>query len=206
MAAYIFDFDGTIADSFDYVLDYLAREIQGPDSRAREHHGEYRGLSMRHMATRLGVRPWRLPFLFFKGRKEMGQALATINTFEDIPEVIVKMKNEGHQLYLVSVNLKQNIMPFLEKHKLDQYFDDVIGSASIFGKAPILRRLIIEKQLDPATTWYIGDEASDTRAAHKAGLQGAAVTWGYNNLERLKSAHPEALIFKPLDLLELPHA
>jgi len=204
MANLIFDFDGTIADSFEYVLDYLAREIQGEDSRVRQHHGEYRGLSMRQMATQLGAKPWHLPFLFFRGRKQMGRALARIKTFEDLPEVLAQLHNDGHRLFLVSVNLRQNIMPFLKAHGIEEYFDDVVGSASVFGKAPTLRRLLVQHRLKPDDCWYIGDEAHDTVAAHKTGIKAASVTWGYNNLKRLKQADPEALIFSVGEILKLP--
>jgi phosphoglycolate phosphatase len=49
----------------------------------------------------------------------------------------------------------------------------------------------------------IGDEVRDIAAARKAGIAIAAVTWGYNSRAALERAHPDYLVTRPAELLQL---
>src|SRR5258708_5172832 len=98
MAAIIFDMDGTIADSFDYVSGFLAEEA-GLAPLSAEQKQALRGLSMAGMARRLGHHWWSAPRLFFKGRRRMPQAINHLKPFEGMPEVIRKLHQEGHELF-----------------------------------------------------------------------------------------------------------
>src|SRR5665213_3572691 len=103
MAAIIFDFDGTITDSFNYVADFLAEEAGLPLlSNSRKH--QLRGLSMTEMARQLGCHWWQWPTLFFRGRRQMEQAVRLFKPFDGIAEIIRKLHAEGHELFIVSNN------------------------------------------------------------------------------------------------------
>lgn len=53
------------------------------------------------------------------------------------------------------------------------------------------------------TTIMIGDRAVDIEAAHRNGLQGAGVLWGYGSRQEIESAHPEHVLSVPADLQKL---
>jgi len=67
MAAIIFDFDGTISDSFEYVAGYLIR-ASGFEGDMKEKLSELRGLSMVAIARRQGHSWLSLPRLFIQGQ------------------------------------------------------------------------------------------------------------------------------------------
>ena len=50
---------------------------------------------------------------------------------------------------------------------------------------------------------YVGDEVRDIKAAKKAGVKVASVTWGYNLESVLSSFHPDYIINRPEDLIKL---
>lgn len=50
---------------------------------------------------------------------------------------------------------------------------------------------------------YVGDEVRDIEACQKVGIKIAAVTWGLNTKEALERYHPDSLIDKPQQLLDL---
>jgi phosphoglycolate phosphatase len=53
---------------------------------------------------------------------------------------------------------------------------------------------------------YVGDEIRDIKAAKKAEVPMAAVTWGFNSPESLHAQSPEHVITSPHELLHLvPH-
>lgn len=202
MAAIIFDFDGTIANSFNYVADFLALEAGLPplsDHQKRE----LRGLSMPAMARRLGYHWWRLPGLFMKGRSSMRRAVQRFKTYDGMDETIRKLHAEGHELFIVSSNTVRNIHLFLRAHHLHVYFLQVYGGVNLFGKAPVLRQLTHDHHLEIKDCVYVGDELRDVQAAQSLELRVIAVTWGFAKPSELAELRPTALADKPADLLEL---
>ena len=202
MAAIIFDFDGTITDSFNYVADFLADEAGLPPLSGHMKH-DLRGQSMTTMAKRLGYHWWQFPGLFLKGRRGMQRSIRRFKTFDGMAEVIRKLHAEGHQLFIVSSNSVHNIHLFIRAHQLHTYFLQVYGGVSMFGKAPMLRQLMHEHHLETKNCLYVGDELRDVEAAQSLGLSVIAVTWGFAKPADLADLHPTALADKPADLVTL---
>ena len=64
----IFDFDGTIADSLELVIEIFRTLVPGHDDASDEQIEALRNLSVRHIADTLGVPMWKVPFLVYRGR------------------------------------------------------------------------------------------------------------------------------------------
>lgn len=199
MAVIIFDFDGTLADSFDYVADFLAAQanIKLTDERRKS----LRGMSMIAMARQIGFK-WRsMPWLFFRGRRRMVHAITQLEPFKGMPDVIRKLHNEGHELFMISSNNVRNIRKFLHHHKLHKYFLEIYGGVGLFDKAPALKRLLREHGFEAKDAVYIGDELRDVEAAQSIGLRVIAVSWGFARLQMLQDQKPTALVNSPEELL-----
>lgn len=162
-----------------------------------------RGMSMRHAALELKIAPWRMPFLLARGRKLMRQKIDTVQVFPGMAKLIHGLKADGHNLYILSSNTVQNIRPLLQKHKLDTEFIKLYGSAGLFGKANLLRRMLKRQRLNPAETFYIGDEVRDIEAAKRAGIRIIGVTWGYNNEAALRYHKADFIVDKPAEIRAL---
>lgn len=202
MAAIIFDFDGTIADSFDFVTGFLAAEAGLPPLDDQQKL-ELRGLSMAAIGRHFGLSWWRLLWLLSKGRRQMGRVIKRQRPFDGLPEVIRKLSAEGHELFIVSSNSVRNVHAFLHHHDLHSYFLEVYGGISLFGKAPALRRLLREQGLPAADAVYVGDEIRDVQAAKSVGVPAVAVTWGFARTADLADLRPLALAGNPQELLEI---
>ncbi len=192
MKAIIFDFDGTIADSFPYVSDFLALKagLAPLDDAGRQ---KLRGLSMQAMAVSLGFGWWRMPSLFFKGRRQMRVSGKSLKPFDGVPELIAQLRKDGHDLYLLSSNSSRNIMSFLRAYDLDSYFIEVYGSVGLFNKAPALRRLLRKHGIALTDAVYIGDEMRDSAAAHSIKLRIISVSWGFARRSDLVNLKPLAV-------------
>src|ERR1700690_2732009 len=140
MAAFIFDFDGTIADSRDFVIDFIAKEANKYPLTMAERHELY-GLSMIGITKRLNYRWWKLPKLLFKGRSNMAKSMKHLKPYDGILEIIKKIHAEGHQVFIVSSNSVANIRSFLKHNKAAEEIMAVYGGIEIFGKAPIIHDL-----------------------------------------------------------------
>ncbi|HEY5442247.1 MAG TPA: HAD-IA family hydrolase [Candidatus Saccharimonadales bacterium] len=203
MAAIIFDFDGTIADSFETVVGIFHELTGRHDPLPQDEIERLRGLSLLHAAEELHVHLWKMPFLLMRGRRRMTQSMSVIQPYPEVPAVIRKLYDEGHQLFIVSSNSTKNIQQFLRQHYMGREFVSVYGGVGLLGKARMLKRVLRRNKLDPKTVWYVGDEVRDITGAREAGLRVAAVTWGYNNAKILSEHQPTRLIKSPDELLKL---
>ena len=202
MAAIIFDFDGTIADSFDYVADFIAAE-SGKGPLDADQKNALRGMSIASMVRTMGYNWFTGTLLFFKGRRRMHESIKNLDTFEGMPELIHKLHNEGHELFILSTNLVRNVRKFLHHHKIHKYFLEIYGGVGVFGKAPALRQLLRDQNIDISQAVYVGDELRDVESAKAIGLRAVAVTWGFASRQNLKDAKPEALADTPAQLLAI---
>jgi phosphoglycolate phosphatase len=199
----IFDFDGTIADSLEIVIDIYRQLTKDKRELTLEEREALRKLPAQKVMKALGIPMWRAPFLVSRGRKIMHNRLDEVEVFPDLPKVLKTLKERGYELRIVTSNSADNVHVFLKKHGLVDYFNEVTGSIGLFSKAKVLRRMVKAEKLDLMHTFYVGDEARDIVASKKAGVPVISVAWGYNHENLLKKLHPYKLAKKPEDLLEI---
>lgn len=200
---YIFDFDGTIADSlpaFIAVFNKLARGNENPLTPEEIEH--FRGLSSRRAIRQAGVRWWQIPRIIIEGSGDFHALAGTLQPFDGITEVIKTLYLRGDRLFIVTSNSRDSVDMFLINHNLDGFFVDIATNASIFGKARYIRGLMKRNKIKRKDSIYIGDETRDVRAARLARIKIASVTWGFNNEKILKKQRPTYLLDKPS---QIPH-
>lgn len=199
MNTVILDFDGTLADSFDHIVDFLQTQTHRQATELTlDEKQALKGLSMRDVALRIGIPVWRLPFVYFYGRAMLKQRMGSTPVFSGMAEALQALHAEGYRLYIVSSNSRRNIVRFLTEHGLSSYFVRIYGSAGWFGKGYTLRQVLKKQHLVAATTVYVGDESRDIVGAHLAGMPAVAVTWGFGTEEQL-------LAHKPMLVARTPH-
>lgn len=203
MAAIILDFDGTIADSFDYVAAFLERHVRRGHPLTAAEKQRLRGMTMQQMARHLGSPRWKLPLLFMIGRRAMGRAIYDVPIFEGMGKVIEQLHAEGHALAIVSSNNTRNIRKFLKQHHLYKYFTDIYGGAGFFGKRRAIRSVLWRNRLKPEAAFYIGDEARDVEAAKAARVRVIAVGWGFDQADVLAQHDPTAIARAPQDIIRI---
>lgn len=203
MAVIIFDFDGTIADSFDYVFGFLARRSKKGRLLSEREKAIARGVSMGVIARRLNVPLWQIPALFLIGRFAMRKRMKSVSPHGDLPEVIKQLHADGHRLYIVSSNSAHNIKLFLKFHGLNKEFIKIYGNVGLLGKKRKLKKLRRRSRIRRVQSYYIGDEARDIKAARKAGLKAVAVTWGYSSRKVLTAQMPDYIVDEPRELQKL---
>ena len=196
--AVIFDYDGTLADSFELSV-RVAGAILGRHFSADEI-TDLRQHSMREVIKILRIRAWQLPRLLARGRRELDRRQDEIPVFDGIPGELRALHSLGYQLYIVSSHSTQGIEVFLRRHGIDQYIDRVYGNVGLFGKQRVIKKLQRQFHLRSDECVYVGDEVRDIEAAAQCGMACLAVTWGFNAAQVLGGHHPQALIEKPQDL------
>ncbi len=202
MKTLIFDFDGTIADSFELVLS-IAYELTGVRQVSNQEIARLRRLSLLRVIRDLRIPFARLPNLFLRGRQRMHERIHEVRPFPGMPKALNELHASGYHLLVMSSNSEQNVRAFLRANNLESYFDGVYGNVAVFSKAAALRKVMRNNRIEAQHCYYIGDEVRDVVAASKARVEPIAVSWGYQDREALAKYHPSALVSDPKELLNL---
>lgn len=196
----IFDFDGTLADTFpwfcsvinDVALRYRFKTI----TAARTH--ELRGLSARALIRELGVPAWKLPLITRHMHGLATRDIGTIALFAETRAMIRALDEAGIVLATVSSNTEANV-----RHVLGpcaERFRHFACGASMFGKAKRLNAVMRKAAITEGVV-YIGDELRDHDAAEAAGCAFGAVSWGYTRGDVLAAANPALFFEHPGDIV-----
>jgi phosphoglycolate phosphatase len=200
----LFDFDGTIADTYQAIANItnqLSAEF-GYKALDREELLLIKNLSSREIVKRSEISIFKLPFLVRRIRLELTKEIAELQPIANISQTLFELRNRGYTLGIVTSNIEDNVNIFLNKSGLDSVFSYIYSSTTIFGKHRVLKQLIREHKLNKSHTIYVGDETRDIRSARKSGIASIAVSWGFNALEILQEHQPDYLVDRPEELLE----
>lgn len=200
--AAIFDFDGTIADTFDQVVAILNRLSGEFGYRAAQPDEieELRGMSARDVAKRLGVRWHQIPSIVTRARNELSHAMSQIEPFDGIPEAFAALRASGLVVGMLTSNNRRNVDLFLEQHPLQ--LDFVSTGSGLWSKHRRLSKLMKQYKLPRELTAYIGDEVRDIEAARALRMRAVAVAWGYTKPDHLAAQAPDALVTRVADLVD----
>ncbi|HWQ60449.1 MAG TPA: HAD-IA family hydrolase [Candidatus Fimivivens sp.] len=196
----IFDFDGTIADTFPVFVEFARSESFDFSPEETE---ELRNLSMRDVIAKLKLPAWKVPFLASKFHGYFQKASPKVQLFGGIADVIRELRESGYVMAIVTSNSRSNVEHLLNRDGIRDCFDIIHSERSLFGKAKPLGKIMRRLQVEPKTVWYVGDEVRDVEAARGAGMRSLAVMWGFNSKEALRSANPDRIAASPNELPDL---
>jgi phosphoglycolate phosphatase len=197
----IFDFDGTIADSFGTVVAIFHELTHRKQPVTIEEMAQLRRMRLLDVAEVEHIPKWRIPFLVIIGRRRMAQSLTKVQVFAGMTDVIKELHADGHQLFIMSSNSSPNVKKFLHNHELTGYFKRTYGGVGLFGKARAFRRIMRQNNLIASDCLYVGDEVRDIEGSRDAGVACIAVSWGFNDAELLQDQQPLAVVDTPQKLL-----
>ena len=199
----LFDFDGTIADTYQAIAsitNQLSTEF-GYKALNQEELLLLKNLSSREIVRRSEISFFKLPFLLRRVRSELSKEIAELESIQGIDQVLLKLKNLGYILGIVTSNNQENVDTFLAKNQLAHLFDYVYSGTAVFGKHRVINQVIREHRLDKTDVIYVGDETRDIRSARKSRIPVIAVSWGFNATKILSEHQPDYLVDHPSELL-----
>jgi phosphoglycolate phosphatase len=198
----LFDFDGTLADSYPWFLGQLSLLAdQYRFRRVEEHEIEtLRGKSARQVMEELGVPLWKLPQIARQVRREMAREIDAIGLFPGMDQVLCELARQGVELAVVTSNSRENVRRVLGP-EISELIRCYGCGAAFFGKRPKLRKVLRASGIPAAEAISIGDEIRDLEAARAEGIAFGAVSWGYTRPEALRAHGPEEVFGEPEEIL-----
>lgn len=199
----IFDFDGTLADTFFWfknVINKIADKYKFKRIEESEH-DILRSYSAYKFIKHLGVPLWKIGEIAYDMKKMMEHDIRQISLFEGIDNLLQILSNKGALLAVVSSNSYENVRKVLgpENEALINHFE---CGVSLFGKHAKLKKVIRKISVQHSESIYIGDEIRDREAAKNVNIAFGGVSWGYNSVESLKAHSPMEIFHSIDDILE----
>lgn len=208
----IFDFDGTIANTFQAVLrigDKLSIELGygelrkkfGFEKITKEKIEKLRNKRPQDLIKEYKFPIMKIPFIVKRGREELNKQIQFLKPIKGVRDDILKLNKDGYEMGILTSNSEENVKKFLKKNKLD-FFGFIYSGSSIFGKYRVIKILMKKQNLRQEEVVYVGDETRDIEAAKKAKVKIISVTWGFNSKKILEKQKPDFLISRPSELIK----
>ena len=201
----IFDFDGTIADTLDAIVNIsnrLALEF-GYKQTSFAEISQLKNLNSREIIKQSGISIFKVPFLIRKVKAELNKEIEGLKPIIGIKEALTELKDQGNNLLIITSNSKDNVIAFLEKNNLEYLFSSVYSGATLFGKSKIINKILKQEDINIEQVIYVGDETRDIESARKSKIKAIAVTWGFNSKQVLAEQNPDFLIHQPHELINV---
>lgn len=199
----IFDFDGTLADTFPWILRMVDRVVAHFHLRpiSPSDYDRLRRGGARELMKELKLPFWKLPRVARYIQDAMSAETDALSVFPGVEEMVARLTKHGFKLAMVSSNSAENVRAVLGPKLCGQMVHFDCG-ASLFGKDRKFKRALRATGVMPAEALCIGDELRDLEAARKVGIAFGAVSWGYTAAEALAAQKP-AFVFKQVsDIVE----
>jgi phosphoglycolate phosphatase-like HAD superfamily hydrolase len=188
-SAVLFDFDGTLADTFPRVerlLPRLARELRFRDP-GDEGVRQLRGHSMPRILSDLGIPWWKVPLVLWRARALLEADVETIPLFPGIVELLGGLDKAGIEWGILTSNGIDVVRRTLYQNGAPEpgWLEAGLG---LSGKAKRICRMAKHWGIEPGEMVLVADETRDVEASRKAQVPMIAATWGYNTAQALVEA------------------
>ncbi len=190
---FIFDFDGTIADTKALYYKALFTELKGSGHSPREIEKVIDfGISLEGVLRNLGLSfltSWILHRRILRNIKKQAK---NIKKCKDVDSI----RNIKSDKILISNSLKEFILPIVRHFKLKKEFKGIYGCENFSDKPSFIREYMKKHKIKQENCYYIGDRAADVRVAREAGCK-SIIIYGkcaWNSKKEIVKAHPDFIL------------
>ena len=201
----IFDFDGTIADTYNAIVEItngLSLEFGYQPVEASEL-VQLKNMSSQEIIKQSKLSIFKIPFLLKRVKEDLTEKIGQLKPIFGIESSLLELMQQGYRLGIITSNSQENVVTFLNNNGLSSLFDFIYSGTTLFGKHRVIQKALKQHQITADSVLYVGDETRDIIAAQKSKIKMVAVSWGFNSALVLSQYHPDFLIEQPLELLKV---
>jgi len=199
----IFDFDGVMADTRQFMLETTGEICAQLGYPCTPTPADLEALDVMSFVT-LG-RQVSLPEQLIPEYSRL--ILAAFNEHpEAMPAVdgigrVIEQLAAGYRLGLVTGNGASVVRKYLAYYRLGSVFEVIITLEDPGSRVEKIQRIVAALGNGQGQAYMIGDAVSDIQAARQAGVRSVAAAWGHQTLAKLRQAGPDMVVEQPADLL-----
>jgi HAD superfamily hydrolase (TIGR01549 family) len=200
----IFDFDGTIANTFPLVVGIVNRlsESFGYEKISEDEIEKVRNMKIGDLRGFLKLSWMQVPIFLMRVRQELFNQIGLLRPVFGIEDLIAELDKKKVTLGMITSNREEVVSVFVKKYFVEK-FSFIHTGTSIFGKHKVLSDVLAHYHLAKDEVVYVGDELRDIEAAKKVGVRVVSVTWGFQARELLEKACPDYIVEDVRSLREL---
>ena len=205
--AIIFDFDGTIANTYPSFLTIFSNEVTKKVSFVETNiiqniaknafkdevvKGNERQrpqillLKVLYKTCRmLGLKKWQSLYSTLNSAYKIKKNYENVSLFPGVAELLEFLHEQGIPLILITHSSKKTVLNILKKNGLDIYFTIILDRSDIGAdKTTGIRQALEALGIDPNNAIAIGDLPADIAEAKSLGLKTVAFFSNYNIVDR----------------------
>lgn len=211
MKLIIFDFDGTLADTRQLIVETMQQTIQAL---------ELTPCTDEQCASMIGL-PLKQAFIeLIPMSDEMGNrcvdtyrrifnennALYVIPTFPNVIDTLFRLSAEGYILTIASSRSRKSLLDFVHTMHLEEIFSYILGADDVIlskpHPEPVLRTLEAF-DCSPEEALVVGDMKYDIEMGRRAGTRTCGVTYGNGSPQDLREAGADFIVNNFEEILTL---
>jgi phosphoglycolate phosphatase len=200
----LFDFDGTLANSFDLLIEIYNQRAGFLFAKKIDESGFdlLREYKVNEFLKYHNLHFWNIPFLIQYIRSNFEKRCLEIDFYEQIKQLIRFLSTQSElKLGILSSNTQSLLDTFLKNEEVENDFYFVIGT-NLMSKRKYLEDIFVNYNISKDEVIYVSDEKRDVDLCHELGIEVVAVTWGLNTFEFLVDTKPTYIARSVDELLE----
>jgi phosphoglycolate phosphatase len=199
----IFDFDGTLADTFPFALNVMDQVVDkfGLKKVDPNEIDALRHMDARRVMKHFEIPFWKVPAITNHVMGLLGEQIHLLTLFDGIDQLLKDLSSRGIKIGIVTSNTYENVLKILgpENAALVEYYE---CGVKLFGKQSKLKKVLKQSGVDAEDALCIGDEIRDIQAAQKVNIPFGAVGWGFTNIEALKEYQPTEVFINVAEIAQ----
>ncbi len=206
----IFDWDGTLVDSVDWIV-HCIQDAAGhygcpiPEPQAAK---DIIGLSIENAMQQLFPdidNTTRQKLVTHYGQTFFSRQICRDDLFPGVFEMLQRLKQDGYRLAIATGKKSYGLAQAIEGTGVAELFCTTRCSDQTASKpAPLMiEEIVNELNIDKQRTLMVGDSVHDLQMAMNAGVAAIGVTCGAHSAEMLRKYRPLLCLDYPTDLLEI---
>jgi phosphoglycolate phosphatase len=199
----LFDFDGTLINSFDCVMQkaiLLAEEHKFKKISTQDIE-KLRDLSSTEIIRFFQIPTYKIPMLISQMRKHLHQEISTLMPISGMQEILENLYNAKFTIGILTSNSIDNVNSWLDINQLRHFISFVHTESRFFTKRRLIKKTLKKYNIERSKAVYIGDETRDIEAAKKNRISSIGVTWGYNSEAAIAKYQPTFIAKNPADII-----
>ena len=128
-----------------------------------------------------------------------------VKPYDGIPELLKALKEKGLHLAVNSNKPQPRTVDVVEEIFGKDMFDLLVGQCEERRRKPApdgVNYILEQLHLNKEDVLYIGDTCTDMQTGKSAGVFTVGALWGFRDRQELVENHADAIIEKPLELLQ----
>ncbi len=194
--AVLIDFDGTLGNTNEIIFksfQHTWRTFTGSEidvEEVKSFFGEPFEVSVRRLFGEKNIREATDVYRAFQNSR----VPELVNTFPGMKELVLRLKESGYKVALVTSRVRKSAYSFLKKFEIFECFDLIVTYNDIIRYKPDPQSIELCLEafgLQPEEAVMIGDSSFDIECAGNAGCRSVLVDWSVLSPEERASLKPD---------------